>query len=206
MPEPIRIAAGATLFERRFAMKRTALVALLLLAGTVAARAQQEACKMEMNVPPMTLGDMYAKAEQIAKSWQADAVPARLGNTSMGPLDEKGRSEAWNLTFFSAAANANVAINTFRGMFTCYAQSGAAGRLPDFAPGFLRDGARLYAIAKEKGAALLAEGYTVSIQTAASPGNRHATWYISYTKPDGATANRTVIVDANSGAVEKVLD
>ena len=187
-------------------MTRFAAAALLLLAAAPAARAQQEACKMEMNVPALTLADMYARSEKIAKAWKPDAVPARLTNTSMGPLDEQGKSEAWNLTFYSESAKANVAINTFRGMFTCYATPGSAGRIPDLKPTFLRDGARLYAIAKEKGANLLAAGYSVSVQTAAAPSDRHATWYISYSKADGTTAKRTVIVDANTGAVEKVLD
>lgn len=187
-------------------MKRLAAAALFLFAAASAARAQQEACKMEMDVPAMTLADMYAKAEKIARAWQADAVPARLTNTSMGPLDEKGKSEAWNLMFYSKATNSNVTIQTFRGMFTCYAQPGEAGRIPALKPDFLRDGARLYAIAKEKGGNLIAEGYSVTVQTAAAPSDRHATWYIGYAKADGTTAKRTVIVDANTGAVEKVLD
>jgi len=187
-------------------MYRVVTAVLLLLAGAGTAVAQQEACKMEMNVPPMTLADMYGKAEKIAKAWQADAVPARLGNTTMGPLDEKGRSEAWNLTFYSPSAKSNVMINTFRGMFTCYAMPGGAGRIPALQPGFLRDGAKLYAIAKEKGGEFLAQGYSVSVQTAAAPRTNHATWYISYQKADGSNAKRTVIIDANTGAVEKVLD
>lgn len=188
-------------------MSRFAFAALLIVAASATSSASaQEVCKMEMNVPPMTLGDIYAKAEKIAKGWHADVVPARLGNTSLGPLDDKGRSEAWSLTFYSPSANANVGFTTFRGMFSCYAQAGGAGRLPDLAPGFLRDGAKLYAIAKEKGGALIGQGYGVSIQTAAAPDTRHATWYIGYSKPDGTSADRTVIVDANSGAVEKVLD
>jgi len=182
------------------------LLSALLLCASLPAVAQQEACKMEMNVAPMTLADMYAKAEKIAKGWKADAIPARLGNTSLGPLDEKGRSEAWNLQFYSASAGANVAINTFRGMFTCYAMPGAAGRLPALKPGFLRDGARLYAIAKEKGGEFIGQGYKVFIQTASAPNTLHATWYITYSKPDGSNAKRTVIIDANTGAVEKVLD
>ena len=187
---------------KRFAV---ALFLLLLAAGAVRAGAQ-EVCKLEMNVPPMALGEIYAKAEKIAKGWQADAVPAKLGNTSLGPLDESGRSAAWNLTFHSAAADAHVAINTFRGMFTCYANPGSAGRIPDLAPGFLRDGRKLYALAKQHGAEYLAQGYQVSIQTAAAPSDRHATWYITYEKPGGPPAKRTVIVGANSGEVEKVLD
>ncbi len=187
-------------------MRAPVAAALLLFAAAPAVRAQQEACKMEMNVPAMTLADMYAKAEKIAKAWQADAVPARLTNTSMGPLDEKGKSEAWNLMFYSKATNSNVTIQTFRGMFTCYAMPGDAGRIPALKPDFFRDSAKLYAIAKEKGANFLAQGYVVSVGTAAAPNTNHATWNIQYSKPDGASAPRLVLVDANTGAVEKVID
>lgn len=185
-------------------MKRFAAAVLLILAAVAAGA--QEVCEMEMDVPPMTLSDMYAKAEEIAKGWQGDAVPANIGNTNQGPLDAEGRSEAWNLTFYSASADARVSISTFRGMLTCYAQDGPAGRIPDLAPDFFRDGARLYAIAREQGGNFIADGYEVSIQTSAAPSDRHATWYIHYQKPDGPNADRIVIVDANTGEVEKVLD
>ena len=184
---------------RRFA------AALLLLLPAGAARAQ-ELCPMEMDVPPMTLSDIYARSEEIARAWQADVVLANISNTSQGPLDEEGKSEAWSLMFYSDSAGAKASFTTFGGMFTCYANDGAAGRIPDLAPDFLRDGARLYAIAKEKGGEFIAEGYTVSIQTSAAPSTRHATWYISYMKPDRTNAGRTVIVNANTGEVEKVLD
>jgi hypothetical protein len=165
----------------------------------------QEACKMEtLKDPKLTLADMFARAEARAKAWKPDVVVAKLGNTNLGPLDEQGRSEAWNFMFFSPSANANVTINTFRGMFTCYAMDGAAGRLPDLKPGFVVDGAKLYGLAKQHGGSLLAQGYTVAIQTAAAPGNRHATWYITFEKDNKAGAV-TIIVDANSGAVEQVL-
>jgi len=181
-------------------------VAAVLLTFAAAASSAQEACKMEMDVPPMTLSDMYAKAEKIAKGWQADAVPANIGNTSQGPLDAEGKSEAWNLTFYSASADARVMINTFRGMFTCYAQPGPAGRVTDLTPDFFRDGAGLYATAKEKGGNFIAQGYQVFIQTNAAPRTRHAMWYITYTNADRSNADRTVILDANTGQVEKVLD
>lgn len=158
----------------------------------------------QLKDPKLTLSDMFARAEAKAKAWKPDVVVARLGNTSMGPLDEQGRSEAWNLTFFSPSANANVAINTFRGMFTCYASAGGAGRLPDLKPGFVVDGAKLYGLAKQHGAALLAQGYTVAIQTAAAPNTRHATWYINFEK-DNKSGGITIIADANTGALEKVL-
>jgi hypothetical protein len=184
---------------------RTIVLAGMVLLLAVAAPAA-EACKTEMLASPaLSLADMYAKAEALAKAWKADAVPARLGSTLFGPLDEGGRSEAWNMLFYSAAADAHVAINTFRGTLTCWADRGSAGRIPDLAPSFLRDGAKLYAIAKQHGADLLARGYGVSVQTAAAPSDRHATWYVGYSKQDGTSGPLTVVVDANTGAVESVL-
>ena len=70
-------------------------------------------------------------------------------------------------------------------MLTCYAAKGEGGRLPDLKPGFFKDGAKLYAIAKEHGADLIKSGHNVEIQTAAAPNDRHATWYINFSKPDG---------------------
>ena len=176
--------------------------ALTLTSGLCA----EEIAKMEqLAQPALTLSEMYAKAEAKAKAWKPDVVPVRLGNTSMGPLDAQGRSTAWNLTFYSPSAKANVAVNLFRGMVTYWASPGDAGRIPDLKPGFLRDSAKLYAIAKQHGADLIAKGYAVSIQTAAAPSDRHATWYLTFATSDGTTADLTVIVDANTGAVEKVL-
>ena len=178
-----------------------AAVALLLCSSSLA-RAQEASPSEQLKNPKLTLSDMYAKAEAKAKAWKADAVPARI--TNMGPLDEQGRSEAWNLTFFSASANAHVRIGTFRGMFNCYADTGSAGRIPDLKPTFFRDGAKLYALAKENGANYLTQGYTVALGTSAAPSDRHATWYLTFSK-DNKNAPLTVIVDANTGAVEKVL-
>jgi hypothetical protein len=177
----------------------------LAVAFVVSPADAQEACKMEqLKDPKLTLTDMFARAEAKAKAWKPDVVVANLGNTSLGPLDEQGRSEAWNFMFFSPSANSNVAINTFRGMFTCFAMPGAAGRLPDLKPGFVVDGAKLYGLAKQHGGSLLAQGYAVSIQTAAAPNTRHATWYINFDK-DNKSGGITIIVDANTGALERVI-
>jgi hypothetical protein len=185
-------------------MNRFAAAVLLTLAAT--ASSAQELCPMEMDVPPMTLSEIYAKAEKIAKGWKSDAVVANIGNTSMGPLDAEGKSEAWSLMFYSASADAKASFSTFRGMFTCYAQDGAAGRIPDLVPDFYRDGAGLYAIAQQKGGQFISQGYQVFIQTTAAPSTRHAMWYITYSTPDRTNADLTVILNANTGEVEKVLN
>jgi hypothetical protein len=190
--------------EEPIAMRRLITAAVLVLLGSSLSHAQ-ESCPMEqLKDPKLTLSDMYTKAEGKAKAWKADAVPARITNTSLGPLDEQGKSEAWNLMFYSPSANANVTINTFRGMFTCFAQAGTAGRLPDLKPTFARDGAKLYAIAKENGGTYISQGYDVSLGTAAAPSDRHATWNISFSK-DNKNAPILILVDANTGVLEKVI-
>jgi hypothetical protein len=168
------------------------------------AAAQEVCATVPLKNPAPTLSEIYATAEKDAKAWKPDVVVAQIGNTALGPLNPKGGSEAWNLVFFSKSANANVSITTFRGTYRCFAIPGAAGRLPDLKPDFFRDGAKLYELAKQHGATFVAEGYNVSIQTAAAPTTRHATWYISYQKenqPNGPT----VIIDANTGVLEKIL-
>ena len=186
-------------------MRRVLFVGLAMFLVAAGANAQ-EVCKMEeLKDPKLALADIFTRSEAKAKAWKPDAVLARLTSTSMGPLDEQGRSEAWNVTFFSPSAGENVSITTFRGMLTCYASKGEAGRLPDLKPGFLRDGVKLYAIAKQHGAELLKSGHSVEIQTAAAPSDRHATWYINFSKADGKSGGLMIVVDANTGNVEKVI-
>ena len=182
---------------------------LLSLAAAIAwpiGAIAEEACKpTQLKNPALKLSEVYAIGAGHAKAWKADAVPARVGNTSLGPLQADGSSIAWNLMFYSESAKASMSVTTFRGMLTCWAQAGTAGRIPDLKPDFFRDGAKLYALGKQNGEALLAQGYFLMIDTAAAPSTRHATWYITYTSKDNKNGNLTVIVDANTGAVEKVL-
>jgi hypothetical protein len=185
-------------------MRRVWIAGWLVLLGAVNAHAQA-VCEMEMmKDPKLTLGDMYAKAEAKARAWKPDVVVAQIGNTTMGPLDEAGKSEAWNLMFYSPSAKQQVSITTFRGMFNCYAMPGAAGRIPNLKPDFFRDGAKLYGIAKQQGGQYVSQGYIVMIGTAAAPSDRHATWNIQYSK-DNQSAPLLVLVDANTGAFEKAI-
>jgi hypothetical protein len=186
--------------------KRLLLLGLLPFFAAASVGGAEEACKTtRLESPALTLSKMYAIAEKHARAWKKDAVPARIGNTSLGPLKADGSSIAWNLQFYSESANASVAINTFRGSLTCWAQPGTAGRIPDLKLDFFRDGAELYAIAKQNGGEYIEKGYAVMIQTAAAPSDRHATWYINYSAEGGTDAPLTVILDANTGAVENVL-
>ncbi len=68
---------------------KTRWVPLLLLAGALLARPVrgQEACKtVTLKNPAVKLSEMWAMADKAAKAWKADAVPARISNTSLGPL------------------------------------------------------------------------------------------------------------------------
>jgi len=186
---------------------RLAPLAFALACLLPATSLAQEACKpVTLKVPAVKLDEMYRMAEGYAKAWKPDVVPARITNTILGPLKPDGSSEAWTVTFFSPSANANVSINTFRGGLNCWAQAGSAGRLPDLKPGFVIDGAKLYAIAQQHGAKPLADGFFVQIGTAAAPSDRHATWNIQFSKADGKSSQPLIIVDANTGKVEKVLN
>ena len=185
---------------------RASACALALAAALPLASHAQEACKpLALKNPALKLDEAYRMAEERAKAWKADAAPARITNTILGPLKPDGSSEAWNIMFHSPSANASVAVNTFRGQLTCWAQAGSAGRMPDLKPGFVLDGAKLYAIAKQHGDKPIADGYFVMIGTAAAPSNRHATWNLNFSKADGKSSPPTILVDANTGAVEKVL-
>lgn len=186
---------------------RLPIVLLALATALPGAALAQEACKpVTLKSPAVKLEEIYKTAEGYAKAWKPDVVPARITNTILGPLKPDGSSEAWTVTFFSPSANANVSINTFRGGLNCWAQAGSAGRLPDLKPGFVIDGAKLYAIAQQHGAKPLADGFFVQIGTAAAPSNRHATWNIQFSKADGKSSQPLIIVDANTGKVEKVLN
>ncbi len=186
-------------------MRQLLSAAGLVLICASHARAQA-VCPMEMlKDPKLTLGEMFSKSEAKARAWKPDVVVASITNTSLGPLDEAGKSEAWNLMFFSPSANAQVNISTFRSMFNCYAMPGAAGRLPSLKPGFFIDGAKLYAIAKQQGGQYLAQGYFIMIGTAVAPSDRHTTWNISYSNKDSKSAPLLVLVDANTGAFEKAI-
>ena len=179
---------------------------VMMFATTLDANAAEQVCKTTMlKNPAITLTEMYTLATGHAKAWKADAVPVEITTTSLGLLQPNGSAASWHLLFYSESSKSHVAIDTFRGMLNCFADPGSAGRIPDLKPDFARDGAKLYAIAKEHGAALLADGYGVMLGTAAAPGSRHATWNINYYKEGARDGGLLVLVDANTGAFEKAI-
>ena len=185
---------------------RTLLPSLFVIfAGSFDAQAEPACKTTQLKNPAPTLAEMYALAEGHAKAWKADAVPVQISNTTLGLLQPNGDAASWHLLFYSESAKSRIAIDTFRGSLNCFSDPGSAGRIPDIKADFFRDGAKLYAIAKEEGGALLAEGYSVMIGTAVAPSNRHTTWNINYYKEGATDGGILVLVDANTGAVEKVI-
>ena len=182
-----------------------ALLIVTIVAGSFDVLAEPACKTTQLKNPAPTLAEMYALADGHAKAWKADAVPVRISNTTLGLLQPNGSAASWNLMFYSDSAKSSISIDTFRGSLTCNSNPGGAGRIPDLKPDFFRDGAKLYALAKQHGEALLKDGFGVAIGTAAAPSNRHATWNISYKKDGARDPDLTVLVDANTGAVEKVL-
>ena len=136
---------------------------------------------------------------------EKDAVPAQISTTSLGPLQPNGSAASWNIQFYSKEADSHVAMNVFRGSMTCWADKGPAGRIPDLKPDFFKDGAALYGIAKKEGGDFIAKGFNVDLGSSAAPSNNHAMWYLNFSKQNERNAPLTIVVDANTGAVEKVL-
>ena len=187
-------------------MLRKALVAVVAATFIAATPAvAQEACKRTPVPKALPLADMVKMAFERARAWKPDATLASMSNTSLGFLMPDGTAASWHANFVSESANMFVSIDTANGFLTCYANPGKAGRIPDLKPEFFRDGAALYALAKQHGEALLAQGYGVSLGTAAAPQSRHATWKISFQKGDGTDGGIMVVVDANTGKVEQVI-
>lgn len=184
---------------------RHALAALAIALLAAAPAAAQEACKMTQVSKPLSLADMYRMAAERAKAWKPDARLASMGTTTLGLLKPDGTAASWHVIFYSEAANSWVSIDTANGFFTCYANPGKAGRMPDLKPDFFRDGAALYAIAKQQGEALLAQGYGVMLGSAAAPGTNHATWNVNYHKEGARDGGLTLIIDANTGKLEKAI-
>ena len=176
----------------------------LLVAAPVAA---QEACKTTPVAKPLSVAEMYKLASERAKAWKPDAKVTSIGTTTMGQLKPDGTAAGWHLIFYSEAADSWASIDVGNGFLTCAAYPGKVGRLNKLNPEFFLDGKALYAIAKEHGADLIAQGYEVVLGTASAPppSDRHATWRINYSKEGAKDARLHIVIDANTGKVEKVL-
>ena len=190
--------------KRWLAMSMVSAVSMAVCLG--APLRAEEACKMvQLKNPTPTLAEIYGMAEKAAKAWKPDAVPAQISTTSLGPLQANGGAGGWNIQFYSKASDSHVAMTVFRGTMTCWADKGPAGRIPDLKPDFFKDGAALYAIAKKEGGEYIAKGFNVDLGTSAAPSTNHAMWYLNFSKQNERNAPLSIVIDANTGKVEKVL-
>jgi hypothetical protein len=186
-------------------MLRTTLAAIAMTSLAVLPASAQEACKTTQVAKPLSLADMYLMASERAKAWKPDARLASMSTTTLGLLKPDGTAASWHVIFYSESANSWVSIDTANGMLTCYANAGKAGRMPDLKPEFFRDGAALYATARQQGEALLGQGYGVMLGTAAAPRTNHATWNINYYKEGANDGGLLLVIDANTGKLEKAI-
>jgi hypothetical protein len=164
-----------------------------------------EACKSE-KISPQKQVDFptaFAAAEKRAKAWQPDVVVARLTHTSLGPIDAEGRSSNWHMVFYSPGTKSTDMITIANGTITCWWTPGPAGRLPTLKPDFYRDLKTILAeAAAQGGAALIADGYTPTVEMSA--GTKGDYWYVNYSHPE-KRAGLQVTFDANSGKFNKAI-
>ena len=187
---------------RALATLSLAAAAALFAAG---AAAQEVCAPSALGNPAARLSDIYPKAEGYAKAWEQDAIPVRIENMAVGPLQPDGTSTAWRMQFYSKSAEQSVFVGVASGMLTCWAMPAPPGRIPDLKPGFFLDGAKLYALAKQHGGDLLARGFSVMLGTDAEAHTHRAFWYLTFAKDRTTDGGLVVVADANTGAFEKTL-
>jgi len=51
----------------------------------------------------------------------------------------------------------------------------------------------------------IAKGFNVDLGTAAAPSTNHAMWYLNFSKQNERNAPLSIVIDANTGKVEKVI-
>jgi hypothetical protein len=185
------------------------VASLLLLAfASLDANAQMpggEACKGEKisPQPKVDFQTAFAAAEKRAKAWQADVVVARLGHTTLGPIDAEGRSSNWHMVFYSPGKNGSDMITIANGMISCWWTPGPAGRLPQLKPDFHKDLKKILADAADQGgAALMADGHVPTVEMSA--GTKGSFWYVNYSHPS-KRGGLQVTFDANTGAFNQAI-
>jgi hypothetical protein len=176
------------------------------MGGAVNALAANDCKKTQPMALMLTLAEIYAFSESLAKSWKADAVPVRLEHSATAPLQPNGSSTDWSVSFYLATAKGGMQIHTGDGKLHCSAYRGEpAGYIPALRPDFARDGAALYTLAEKHGQALLGKGYGVKINLWGDGETHHAMWHVTYVKCDGSESGVRLVVDANTGALEDIL-
>jgi len=160
-------------------------------------------CKKMQPLTAPTLAQFYDFSEGLARAWKPDAVIERLDHTVTAPLQPDGSSREWTAGFHSAGSKRSMLLHTGDGTLRCSTFRGEPGRLPALKPGFMRDGVALYALAEKNGKPFMEKGLGVRINLWSNGDDNHGTWHVGYYDRQGNSSGPSLIVNANSGAVEE---
>ena len=189
-------------------MRKILCLALMLLAGVIAdaAAQMQAACTAGKTgkAASITAKEAWDLASQRARAWKPDAIPFELTTTSEGPLDAEGRSKDWNIKFSSPGAKAVDLISITNGQITCYAMTGAGGRVIEWDDKIVLDSKKLYETAQKAGGDKLAPGSKITAGLVQNKPGGLSLWYLNY---EGADGKQTlgVVINAKTGEVTNVF-
>lgn len=188
----------------------TLALAALAVWPMAPARAQPPAdgCKPEQLGAQKTVdfGTAYAAADKRARAWQADVVVARLGNTTLGPIDADARSASWYMVWFSKAAKKTIAVSIANGLLACSTDEDAGRAVPTMKGDLYGDVKRMLAVGAEKGGApLIARGAEPMVQFSVGPNSsgRKGIWFINYEVKQGPSLQ--VTFDGATGKFEQAI-
>jgi hypothetical protein len=163
-------------------------------------------CKKTAPLTAPTLVTFYDFARGLAVAWKPDVIVTRLDHLAMSsPLQMNGSSRLWTAGFFSPSANRTMLIHTGDAKLYCSTVAGdVSGRIPKFKGEPMLEGGALYKIAEKHGKAEMKKGLGVGVYLWADPGDNHAAWHIAFYDKQGYSSGPVVVVNASSGAVEKI--
>ena len=156
----------------------------------------------EVGLGALTAQEAYDLALPEALAWQADATLASLSTSLGGPLDAEGKSESWELKFWSPSAGE---VNNLTFDYGVLHNLGPLAM--DLTPvpamdSVILDTKRIYDIAAAAGGSkFIDEGNYVDASLGHYPGDDSLpTWVVNYFAQDN-TASFTVAIDARNGEV-----
>ena len=151
----------------------------------------------------------YELALAEALEWQPDAVLSEMKTTDSDLLDAEGTSSSWYLTFWSPSAGEMLPVSLINGaMRSTQAVPMSPPRLMPFDDSVILDSKIIYDTAYAAGGdQLIAEGYQPSVTLGKySPDDSLVVWYVHYQDPNDSRVRFTIIIDARTGDVLKVID
>ena len=163
-------------------------------------------CSKAKPLTAPTLVTFYDFARELAVAWKPDVVLVRLDHLpTSSPLQINGSSRQWTAGFHSPSANKSMLVHTGDGTLHCSTAPGSvASRIPAFKGEPMLDGSALYRIAEKNGKAEMKKGLGVGVNLWPDADDGHATWLLGFYDKQGYPSGPRVVVNASSGAVEKI--